>query len=202
MQAAIETSSLFKQLITAIGADIMLTEDQVQRICDVLELKTFKKKAFVLKEGDTCRYQHFVLSGCLKVYYTDPDANEHVVKFAPANWWAFDLESFAMQTPAFYAIQAIADTQTLSISHHNHTQLLNEIPAMERYTRLLFQRAYIMLQHRLTQNLYADAEEKFTHMVNKFPGIQQLASQKDQASYLGITPEFLSMLRKRRALSC
>lgn len=96
---------LFAPMMQAISNEVKLSALEMERICSVLEHQSFAKKTFVLHEGETCRYQHFVLNGYLKSYYTAPNGNEHVVKFAPTAWWAFDLESFFQQTPAFYSVQ-------------------------------------------------------------------------------------------------
>ncbi|GHN02722.1 cyclic nucleotide-binding protein [Cytophagales bacterium WSM2-2] len=153
----------------------------------------------MLRAGELCRYETFVTEGCLKVFYTDMDGAEHNVKFAPENWWSLDLESFAMQTDAFYSIQALEDTTCLQISKFNHDLLYEKIPKLEKFARLRYQHSYILLQHRMTQSLFSTAEERYDAFTQKYPGLELRIPQKDIASYLGITPEFLSMLRKKRS---
>ena len=177
---------------------VALTNVEVSNILSVLEEKTFRRKEFVLTAGDVCRYQTYVVSGCLRIFYANQSGEEYNVKFAIENWWAFDLESFAIQSPAFYSIQALEDSQCFQISKSNHDWLCEHVPATEKFTRMIYQNSYIMLQHRLTQNLYQTGEDKYEAFVSKYPGLELRISQKEIASYLGITPEFLSMLRRKR----
>jgi len=177
---------------------VPLTPQQVDWFVSMLEPVTCKRKEFVLMAGDVCRYETFVNTGCLKVFYTDLQGVEHTVKFAIENWWALDLESFEMQSPAFYSIQALETTDCFQISKANHDLLYASIPALEKFARMRYQNSYILLQHRMTQNLFATAETKYDAFVKKYPGLEQRIPQKEIASYLGITPEFLSMLRRKR----
>lgn len=185
------------QLLKHISTIIDLSEDESNYLASLLNQKHFKKRAFVLLTGDVCKYQTFVLNGCLKIFYVDPEGYEHIVKFALEDWWAFDIESFITGCPAFYSIQAIENTETLQLSKEKYDELLDSIPGFEKYYRTMLQNSYIMLQHRLTQNLYSNAEDKYIRFKEKYPGLEQRISQKDVASYLGITPEFLSMMHKK-----
>jgi CRP-like cAMP-binding protein len=178
---------------------VPLEKDEANLLLSVLKPKAFKKKEFVLRAGDVCRYETFVTKGCLRIFYTDPQGEEHNVKFALENWWALDLESFAMQTPAFYTVQAMEDVDCFQISKQDHEMLYERIPRLEKFARLRFQNAYMLLQHRITQNLFLSAEEKYDAFSKKYPGLELRIPQREIASYLGITPEFLSMLRRKKA---
>jgi CRP-like cAMP-binding protein len=189
----------YKGIVKSITDVVPLADHEIDMLISVVELRTFRKKEFILMAGDICRVETFVNSGCLKVFYTDSAGVEHNVKFAPENWWSLDLESFAMQTPAFYSIQAVEDTACVQISKAHHDWLYDKIPQLEKFARLRYQNSYILLQHRMTQNLFSTAEEKYEAFSKKYPGLELRIPQKDIASYLGITPEFLSMLRKKRS---
>jgi CRP-like cAMP-binding protein len=189
----------FKMIIQNVTDAVPLEKEEIQSLLSVLEPKLFRKKEFILRASDPCRYETFVNKGCLKIFYTDPQGNEHNVKFALENWWALDLESFALQTPAFYSIQAIEDTECFQVSKASHDLLYQQIPKLEKFARLRYQNSYILLQHRMTQNLFSTAEDKYDLFTKKYPGLELRIPQKDIASYLGITPEFLSMLRKKRS---
>jgi len=188
----------YDSLIRSLTGIVPLTPQQVDWFVSMLEPVSYKRKEFVLLAGNVCRHETFVNTGCLKVFYTDPQGVEHTVKFAIENWWALDLESFEMQSPAFYSIQALEPTEGFQMSKANHDLLYESIPALEKFARVRYQNAYILLQHRMTQNLFATAEAKYDAFVRKYPGLEQRISQKEIASYLGITPEFLSMLRRKR----
>lgn len=189
---------IMETLFKNISETVELSKEEKEYFSSLVQLKEYKKKAFLLRAGEVCRNQSFVTKGCLKIFYVDHEGVEHVAKFAPEDWWAFDIESFLMQRRAFFNIQAIEDTEALLLSRERFDQLLEQVPRLEKYYRTLFQNSYIMLQHRLTQNLYAKAEEKYQRFTEKYPGLEQRIPQKDIAAYLGITPEFLSMLRRRR----
>lgn len=188
----------FEGIVKNIGSVIDLDQEELDFFTSLLEVRIFDKKDFVLRAGNICQYQTYVVQGCLKIFYTDNTGAEHVVKFAIEDWWAFDLQSFVTQTPAFYSIQALEKTHAFQISKKNHDLLYKRVPVFEKFGRVLFQNAYILLQQRMTQNLFSSAEEKYRHFSEKYPGLELRIPQKEIASYLGITPEFLSMLRKKR----
>ncbi|MBT1698032.1 Crp/Fnr family transcriptional regulator [Fulvivirgaceae bacterium PWU4] len=177
---------------------VSLSQQEIEVFLSVVEVRLFKKKEFVLQSGDLCRNETFVNKGCLKVFYTDLNGTQHNVKFAPENWWSLDLESFATQMPAFYSIQAIEDSECFQISKMHHDWLYEKVPQLEKFAKLRYQNAYIMLQHRMTQSLFSTAEQKYDAFTRKYPGLELRISQKDIASYLGVTPEFLSMIRNKR----
>lgn len=189
----------YKSFLENVTSVVSLNSSQVDLLLSVLEERQFRKKEFLLQAGDICRNETYVSKGCLKVFYTDPDGVQHNVKFAPENWWSLDLESFATQMPAFYSIQAIEDSHCFQISKTHHDWLYEKVPQMEKFEKVRYQNSYIMLQHRMTQNLFSTAEEKHDAFMKKYPGLELRISQKDIASYLGVTPEFLSMIRNKRA---
>lgn len=187
-----------ESVVRNISSIIQLEKNELEWFISILEPKSYNKREIVLRSGDVCQYETYVIKGCLKIFYTDNAGTEHIVKFAIEDWWAFDLQSFVTQTPAFYSIQALEDTETFRISITNHNRLYERIPKFEKFSRILFQNAYIMLQNRMTQNLFESAGEKYRHFSKKYPGLELRIPQKEIASYLGITPEFLSMLRKKQ----
>jgi CRP-like cAMP-binding protein len=189
-----------ESVIRNISNIIQLDKDEIAWFTSILETKSFNKRDFVLRSGDICQYETYVIKGCLKIFYTDNSGTEHVVKFAIEDWWAFDLHSFVTQTPAFYSIQALEDTVTFRISITNHNLLYERIPKFEKFGRVMFQNSYILLQNRMTQNLFETGEERYRHFSEKYPGLELRIPQKEIAAYLGITPEFLSMLRKKRTV--
>jgi CRP-like cAMP-binding protein len=177
---------------------IQLNSDEIEYFKALFRERSFKKKELILRAGDVCQYETYVIKGCLRIYYNDDKGVEHVVKFAVDDWWALDLQSFELQTPAFYTIQALEDTATIQISKADHDRLYEAIPKFEKFGRLRYQNSYVLLQNRMTQHLFSTAEERYEHFKLKYPGLEQRISQKHIASYLGITPEFLSMMRHKR----
>jgi CRP-like cAMP-binding protein len=188
---------IFKNVETV----IVLTEAERSQVASFLTEQVINKRDYVLRAGEICRHACFVQSGCLRIFYTDEKGIEHVVKFAVENWWAFDLASFTTQTPAYYSIQALEPTVLSLLPYDQYEKLYVAVPAFERFFRIMFQQSYILLQQRLTQNQSGDAAERYAHFCAKYPGLDQRIPQKEIASYLGITPEFLSMLRRKWATS-
>ncbi|MEO8583506.1 MAG: Crp/Fnr family transcriptional regulator [Flavitalea sp.] len=166
----------------------------------IIVAKRFKKKEFILRAADICHHQTYIIKGCVKISYVDGSGIENIVKFAIEDWWVYDLQSFITQTPALYSIQVIEETATFQLSKMNCDLLHERVPKFEKFSRIMFQNSYIQLQNRLTQNLSATAEEKYRHFQEKYPGLELRIPQKEIAAYLGITPEFLSMIRKKRTI--
>ena len=189
----------YASILKNISKYINLQNHEIECFTTILKHKTVKQKEFLLRSGDVCRHETYVLKGCLRTYYTDDNGFEHVIYFSIEDWWAEDLFSFLTQTPAKYTIEALEDTEVLQIEKANLEKLYQQVPKFERFFRLSFQNAYIAQQERITQNLSFTAEERYTFFKKKYPYSEQRFSQKQVASYLGITPEFLSVLRKKMA---
>lgn len=184
-------------ILKNVSGSITLTAGEEQFFLSLLKPRKFDKKDIVLNIRDTCRYQSFVVSGCLKVFYLDERGVEHIVKFALGNWWAFDIESCFYDTPSFHGIACLEDTEVLQLSREDHAHLVVQVPAFEKFYRLMMQNSFIALQHRVRQSLALTANERYIQFQQKYPGLEARVSQKDIASYLGITPVFLSMLRRQ-----
>lgn len=157
----------------------------------------FKKKNFVLKEGDRCISEFFIFSGCLRTYCVDNNGFEHSLLFAIESWWSGDIHSFITKKKAWINIVALEPTHLLAISHKDFDELSVRVPATERYFRILLQNSLVASQERMYQNLALTAEERYVNFRAKYPFFEQRIPQKHIASFLGITPEFLSTIRKK-----
>lgn len=186
-------------ILRNISRHIHLDEKEAGYFISLLTEKTIKRKDFLLKEGEICSHENFINSGCLRTYSIDNKGVEHIVMFAIEGWWTSDMYSFLTQTPAAFNIDALEDTEVLQISKTSLEKLYLNVPKFERFFRILLQNAFIAHQQRINQSLAFTAEERYLHFINKFPHLEQRLPQKQVASYLGITPEFLSMLRKKMA---
>ena len=151
----------------------------------------------MLREGDVCKYESFVVKGCLKTYYLDENGLEHIIDFSIEEWWADDLYSLLTQTAWKSNIKAIEDTDILQLGKTDLELLYQKIPKFERFFRILFQNAYITQREQINQALSASAEERYLLFLKKKPYAEKRFAQKDIASYLGITPQFLSTLKKK-----
>lgn len=185
-------------LLKNISKYIDLTQDEISAFERFWTEKTLEKGDYLLRNGDTCRYDSYVVSGALKAFYINADnGNEEILFFAIDDWWASDLDSFSKQQPSIYNIQAIERTTVLQISHYSFQQLLAEIPRLERYFRLILESYLGVLQKRIIYNNVYDAESRyFTFLVN-YHNIASKVPQYLIASYLGVSAEFISRIKKK-----
>ena len=177
---------------------IALDESETEYVLSILRHRTIKKKDALLHAGDVCRSISFVARGCLRVYHLDAQGDEHVSHFAFEDWWAADTASFYSQTPAFYSIDALEDTEVFQIGYQNLENLYEKVPKFERFFRVLTQNGYIIQQRRITSSLSQSAEERYEKFKKLYPKLSRRIAQKHIASFLGITPEFLSQMRRRK----
>jgi CRP-like cAMP-binding protein len=186
-------------LLQHVGRHIQLNQAETAFFLSLLQVKKLKRKAFLLQEGEICKTENFIVKGCLRTYTIDDNGFEHILMFGIEDWWVGDLYSFLTQSPATYFIDALEDTELLQISKPNLDQLYEKVPKFERFFRLILQNAFIAQQQRINQNLAYTAEQRYLEFMAKYPSLEQRLSQKQVAAYLGITPVFLSMLRKKLA---
>lgn len=184
-------------LIGSIEKYVTLNDSQKTLIEKSVRERKIKKGQFLLHEGAVCNATSFVTEGSLRTYYTDLEGQEHIVQFAIEGWWISDLNSFIMQAPATFNVQAIEDSVLLEITYESLEKLYVEIPLLERYFRIVTQRAFISFQQRVVQNISMTAEDRYRSFQEKFPKLELRIPQKLVASYLGISAEFLSKTKKK-----
>jgi len=187
-------------------------EDVIQHIKDKIEIdkieeglirskffkKSFTKRRFLLREGETCRQLSYVNKGCLRVYSVDENGYEKTVFFTIEDWWVVDLKSFIEQSPARFFIDAIEDSELWQITKSDFDELLHQIPQMEKWFRILLQNALVASENRINYKSALIAEERYLKFIDKYPLLESRIAQKHIASYLGISPEFLSKLKAER----
>jgi len=179
-----------------VAKHITLDKAEAAYFTSILKVKDLKKKDFLLKEGEPCLTFNYVNSGALRGFYRDSYDKESTIMFAVADWWITDMPCFVNQSPAMIYIEAIADSQILQLTKVDMDALLIKIPKFERYFRILMQNAYVREQLRVLQNLSQPAEVRYQNFLKKYPNIVQQVTLKNIAFYLGVTPEFLSTIRK------
>lgn len=178
---------------------INLTEKEESIIAARLKHRKYLKGQYIGQAGDVCRYHTFIVSGKVRTFYLDSNGNEHIVMFGIENWWAGDLGSFISQTPADFDVQCLDNTQVIQISYDVLEELYQKVPKMERFFRLIIQNAYVNSQKRIVQSYSLSARERYIQFCEQYPEIVQRVPQYMIASYLGITKEFLSSIRKQIA---
>jgi len=186
-----------EKLITHIRKSVLLTDEQAKTMTASFVTKHLKKKEILLFAGEQSSHMRFISEGCLRSYYMDQEAKEHIIQFGIEDWWINDLYSYLTFTPAKQFIQALEDSVVLQIHRDKLNELFNSIPALERFFRFKFEKAYVALQERTINTMSKTAENRYLEFRAKYRDIEQRVPQYMVASYLGITPEFLSALRKK-----
>ncbi|UTD14362.1 Crp/Fnr family transcriptional regulator [Tenacibaculum mesophilum] len=185
-------------LITSISKYIKLTSEEESIIKSFWTEKTLEKGAYLLRNGDVCRTDNFIINGTLKAFYINAaTGTEEVLYFAIENWWATDIDSFQKQQPSIYNIQAIEKTNLLQIRYDSFQEMLKQAPKLERFFRIILENYLGSLQRRIIHNNVYDAEQRYFDFIKDYPKIADKVPQYLIASYLGVTPEFLSRVRKK-----
>lgn len=174
-----------------------LTSEQSDLIKSVFLHKKIRKKQYFLQEGEVCKYAAFIVKGAMQQYSVDDKGAEHIIRLSIENWWAVDRESFVMLTPSLYNIVAWEDTDILYFTRADSLILLNQIPAFAQMARKLDENYASSSQRRLNASISFSAEKRFADFAICYPEILQRFPQHMIASYLGITKETLSRVRKQ-----
>ena len=194
---ALQRQQMFEVLFRNVAEKINLTEEEQQLCKSFFAPKKLRKRQYLLQEGDVCKYVAFVEKGMLRSYTIDDKGSEHIMQFAFEGWWIADNYSFLTGEPATYSIDALEDSELLLLSKQSEDQLLEKIPKFEKYFRLLLQNNVIATQRRLMSSHSQTAEERYQQLIDSCETIPQRVPQHMIASFLGITPETLSRIRKQ-----
>lgn len=174
---------------------ISLDEAEQDYFLSLLQEKKLLRKEFLLHEGDVCEQSAFVLSGCLRAYSVDENGVEHILQFAPQNWWITDMFSILSGKPAHLNIDALEDSEILILSKSNQELLYEKVPKFERYFRILIQNSTVASRQRVLDNLELSAKERFAKFCKTYPSLINSLPQKQIAAYIGVTPEFMSKMK-------
>src|SRR4051794_24283880 len=180
---------MFELLFKAINEKVNLTSREEESCISFFTPKKLRKKQYLLQEGDVCKYTAFVEKGLLRSYTVDDKGYEQIVQFAIEGWWISDIYSFLTEEPSPYNIDAFEDAELLLLTKNSNEAMLEQVPKMEKYFRILSQNALVAMQRRLVGSFSRSAEEKYTGLIKTYPNIIQRVPQHMIASYLGITPE-------------
>jgi CRP-like cAMP-binding protein len=164
---------------------IFLTESEEATLLAKLRVKKYRRGEFVVRNGETARYENFVLSGCLKTFYIDDKGQEHVSMLAIENWWACDLGSFLRQTPAHLNVRCLEDSELVQIHYNDLQQLYRDVPKFERFFRIIVQNAFVAAENRILNSFTLTATERYLQFREQYPTIEQRVPQYVLASYLG-----------------
>lgn len=186
----------YSLIIKNVEKHIKLEKNEQDYFISLLEYKKIKNKKIIHSEGNYCTNTVFVLNGCLRGYSIDKDGFEHILNFAPKDWWIGDLYSLLSNKPGIINIEAIEDSEILLLNRDKQEELYKNVPKFERFFRIIIEKSLVAYQQRIIDNLSLTAEERYHKFCEKYPMLINSISQKQIAAYIGITPEFLSKLRK------
>lgn len=187
-----------ERLFENIEKHISLDEREKEYLLSVLKIRKLNRKEYLIRQGGACTSIYFVNEGSLRCFFVGEDSKESSIMFAFPGWWITDMRCFIQELPSDTFIQALESTEIAEISKSDYEQLFIRIPTFDRLFRILMQNAYIREQTRVFDHMTCSAKERYQRFISKYPRIEQLISQKHIASYLGITPEFLSYLKKEK----
>lgn len=185
-----------QELIDNIKEIITISQKDIQLINDAFIPKNLAKKEILLFKGEQSNHMRFISEGCLRSYYINEEGQEYILHFGIKNWWVNDLYSYLTKTPAKFFIQAIKPATILQIHRNRLDKLFKEVPAMERFFRIKMEKAYVANLNRTVKSMSETAETRYLNFIDTHRDIEQNVPQYMVASYLGISPEHLSTIRK------
>ncbi|PWN61185.1 Crp/Fnr family transcriptional regulator [Chryseobacterium viscerum] len=188
-------------LIEYFKSYIPLSKKEIEVLNERFIERRIKRKQFILQENEVCQYYTFVVSGCLKMYNIDGSGEEHNLQFAAENDWIVDIDSFHNKNPSKLYIVALETSVVLQIEKNDLWYLYTYYPKFDRNFRVIIEQKFIELQNRVLQNISATGDEKYEFFIRQYPQLANRLPNTQIASYLGITPQFLSKIRQKRIKS-
>lgn len=190
---------MFEAIDNNVNRSVTFNNDELETFHNLIEVKTFPKKSILLREGEICNFEAYVNKGCTRTYYIDENGSEVTLQFGIEDWWLGDVTSFHEQKPSRMFIETIEETELFMFTPETKEELLFKVPKFERVFRLLIQRNLSATQNRLFNSISKPAPERYLEFIEKYPTIPKRVPQIYIASYLGISPEFLSKIRGKLA---
>lgn len=190
----------FKPLLDYINRVVTLTEEEELKLSSLISSRKLLKGQYFLQQGDVCKFSGFVVSGCTKTFYVDDEGQEHVIMFSIEDWWTSDMGSYISQNPADFNVQCLENTELIQFSYESQQEMMQEIPKLERFFRIIIERAFVASQKRIVRNMSMSAKDRYLFFRSEYPKIEQRIPQYLIASYLGITKEFLSKIKSQLIL--
>jgi CRP-like cAMP-binding protein len=188
---------MLNALVSSLNKYVTLTQEEVNVIASLFSFRTFRKRQYILQEGDINRHETFIVKGSTRTYEVDEQGQEHIVQFGLEDWWIGDLYSFLTETPTKYNIDCLEDTEVFQITRPNLEALYVKVPKMERHFRIIIQNAFIASTNRVASSLVKSAADRYQEFIIQYPQIERSVPNHQIASYLGITPQSLSRIRSQ-----
>lgn len=172
------------------------TNDELKLIESVFHKKTVKKGEILIHPGDTVDAQYYILDGCLRAFHVDNQGKEHTIQFGIKDWWMSDFTAFFSDDKAILTVEAITDSVIYRINKEDKEYLYSQIPKIDRFFRIKLERAFAAFQKRILSGISKSAKERYLDFMTTYPKIEKYLKNYHIASYLGITTESLSRIRK------
>jgi len=186
----------FDQLVSFFGRYVALTAAEKDALASRIQERTLKRKEFLLQSDQVCRHFAFVLDGCFKMYAIDKAGKEHNLQFAAEDDWIADISSFYSEKASKLFIESLEPSRVLLIERPDLIFLFGRFPKFVRYFKVIFEDKFVEMQDRVLQNISSTAEERYLNFLEHYPHLSNRLPGVQIASYLGVTPEFLSKIRK------
>ena len=177
---------------------IPLNEEERDLLDKRVTRRKIKRKQMILQEGMVCKHYSFVVEGCIKMYGVDGKGVEHNIQFAAENDWIADIGSFHSNKPSKLFIEALEPSTLLQIEKQDLYFLYRSIPKLDRIFKVIIENKFVELQTRVLQNISSTAQERYQSFLEQYPQLALRLPNTQIASYLGITPEFLSKIKERK----
>jgi CRP/FNR family transcriptional regulator, cyclic AMP receptor protein len=190
---------MFESIDKNVSRGVTFSKAELDTFHSLLAPRTVPKKTILLQAGDVCNFEAYIRKGCIRTFYLDENGSEVIIQFGIEDWWVGDVTSFHDQKPSNLFIETLEDSELFIFTPQTKEELLMKVPRFERVFRLLIQRNLSATLNRLVRTIAQSGEQKYLDFIQKYPTIPQRVPQHYIASYLGITPEFLSKIRKKLA---
>lgn len=188
----------YSSILTNIKRYVTLTDEEEDRITSVIKTSRVKKKQYIIQPGFVCQNRTYIVEGAFRVFYLDDEGKEHTVSIGVEDWYVTDFHSYINQSPALNFAEALEDSIIFQMRYEDIEPLCKEIHALSEYFRLTTEKAFAFSRRRVVSNISMTAEQRYDDYVEKYPNIVNRVPQYVLASYLGMSAEFLSKIRKRK----
>lgn len=187
----------YENILNNIKRYVPLNEADEKDFISIIRTTKVKRRQFIVQPNFICTHQTYVHEGAFRSYFVNDEGVDHTIQFAIEDWFISDFNSYISQTPASLFVEALEDAIVHQIAYDDVENLCDSNPKFERFFRLVAQKSFAFAQRRVLSNLGKSAEERYLEFLSLYPSIVQRVPQYALASYLGMSPEFLSKIRKR-----
>lgn len=185
------------ELFLNLKRHIELSEEEQYLIETKARLENYEKKQILEDYQTIYKHIYFVKEGCIQLCTTNDNGTEQTIQFSIKDWWITDFDSFNYQKKSFYQLKTVQKTTVIKFTKTDLDTLKTNIPQLEKYFRIIAERAYAASLYRISLMLSMPKEERYFHYIQHFYKFVENVPQYILASYLGLSPEYLSEIKKK-----